>query len=507
MSADDTGPAGGLTDPFAASHDIFEGLVGWLGKAEAAVLTAAELEERLQERSREVFRQLFADYLELRARDEPRLPLVTDAQGMAHGTVEAGHTKALMTVFGQVQVRRVAYRRRGCPNLYPADAGLNLPTEKHSHGLRKLAAVEASRGSFDETVQAIVRATGQQVGKRQVEDLAALAAVDFESFYAIRLLSPPDTADDLLVLQVDGKGIVMRPDALRPATAKAAAKARHKLSSRLSKGEKRDCKRMAELGAVYDTTPVLRAACDIYPANDAQRQAAQDGPTATNKWLVASVEQDATTVIAHVFDEAERRDPHHTRTWVALVDGNVHQINRIKAEGEARNITVAIVVDLIHVVEYLWKATWSLHHEADPAAEQWVRSQALAVLDGNALKVARAIRRQATKADLTPTQRKGADTAADYLTSKAPYLNYPQALTSGWPIATGVIEGACRHIVADRFDVTGARWGLSGAEAILKLRALRSNGDFENYWTWHLTQERQRVHKSRYLDGALPRAA
>jgi len=340
-----------------------------------------------------------------------------------------------------------------------------------------------------------------------VEDLAALTAVDFESFYATRLLYPPDTADDLLVLQVDGKGIVMRPDALRPATAKAAAKAQHKLSSRLSKGEKRNCKRMAELGAVYDATPVPRAACDIFPANDTERQAAQDGPASTNKWLVARVVQDTTTVIAYVFDEAERRDPDHTRVWVALVDGNVHQINRIKAEATARHITVAIVVDLIHVVEYIWKATWSLHREADPAAEQWVRRQALTVLDGDALKVARAIRRQATKAELTPTQRKGADEAADYLTSKAPYLNYPQALTSGWPIATGVIEGACRHIIADRFDVTGARWGLSGAEAILKLRALRSNGDFDNYWTWHLAQERQRVHQSRYLDGALPRAA
>ena len=153
------------------------------------------------------------------------------------------------------------------------------------------------------------------------------------------------------------------------------------------------------------------------------------------------------------------------------------------------------------------KATWCLHPEADPAAEQWVRSQALAVLAGDALKVADAIREQATEADLSGTQRKGADEAAAYLTSKAPYLDYPKALVSGWPIATGVIEGACRHIVADRFDVTGARWSLAGAEAILKLRALRSNGDWDNYWTWHLAQERRRVHESRYLNGALPRAA
>jgi hypothetical protein len=258
-------------------------------------------------------------------------------------------------------------------------------------------------------VQAIERATGQKVGKRQVEGLAALAAVDFESFYATRP-PPPGTAHDLLVLQVDGKGIVMRPDALRPATAKAAAKARHKLTTRLSKGEKRNCKRMAELGVVYDATPVPRSACDIFPANDTERQAAQEGSTATNEWLVASIEQDAATVIARVFDEAHRRDPDHTRTWVALVDGNVHQINRIKEEAKARNINVALVCDLVHVVEYLWKATWSLHPQADPAAEQWVRRQALAVLDGNALKVALTIRRQATKAGLSPTQRKAPTT-------------------------------------------------------------------------------------------------
>ena len=78
---------------------------------------------------------------------------------------------------------------------------------------------------------------------------------------------------------------------------------------------------------------------------------------------------------------------------------------------------------------------------------------------------------------------------------------------SGWPIATGVIEGACRHLVKDRLDITGARWGLTGAEAILKLRALHSNDDFDTYWRYHLDRERNRVHRTRYLDGQIPRAA
>ena len=110
-------------------------------------------------------------------------------------------------------------------------------------------------------------------------------------------------------------------------------------------------------------------------------------------------------------------------------------------------------------------------------------------------------------AGLEPARRAGADTCATYLTNKRAHLDYPTALTQGWPIATGVIEGACRHLVKDRLDLTGARWGLHGAEAILKLRALHSNGDLDEYWHYHLAQERQRVHQTRYLNNAIPRAA
>jgi hypothetical protein len=70
-----------------------------------------------------------------------------------------------------------------------------------------------------------------------------------------------------------------------------------------------------------------------------------------------------------------------------------------------------------------------------------------------------------------------------------------------------VIEGACRHLVKDRMDLTGARWGLHGAEAILKLRALRTNGDLDDYWNFHLDEERRRVHDSRYADNHIPQAA
>lgn len=170
-------------------------------------------------------------------------------------------------------------------------------------------------------------------------------------------------------------------------------------------------------------------------------------------------------------------------------------------------MTVTVVIDLIHVLEYLWSAAWSLFNEADPAAETWVRDRAVAVLDGGARDVAAGIRRRATNQQLDASRRRNADACAAYLTNKAAYLDYPQALQAGWPIATGIIEGACRHIVKDRMDLTGARWGLDGAEAVLKLRALRSNDDLPEYWTYHLRRERQRVHASRYANATIPKQA
>ncbi len=496
-----------LDTEFTASRRYFDSVVGFLDGEAAAGFQHGQLEEHLAEVGRELIRLLQQDHTNLRAVREQRLDEVAEVDGTIHTRVEHGHTRPLATIFGQIDVPRMAYRAPWCTNLYPADAVWNLPDEKYSFGLRKLAAVEAGRGSFEQAVAAVQRATGLRLGNRQVSELATRAAVDVDQFYLTRDL--PDVADaDVLALSFDGKGIVVRPDALREATAKAATSA--KLSTRLSKGEKRNRKRMAEVGAVYQVIPAPRTPADIIalatasPGDTERATAKAAGPKTVGKWLTASVTDTTAQVITSVFDEAQRRDPDHARTWIALVDGNNHQIDQIKAHARARKITVTIIIDFIHVLEYIWKAAWCFHSEGDPKAEQWVADKALEILSGNAGLVAAAIRRTATRRNLTDEQRRNADTTADYLHNKKKHLDYPTALAEGWPIATGVIEGACRHLVKDRMDVTGARWGLRGAEAILKLRALTSNGDFPAYWTYHQQQEQQRVHNSRYWNDELP---
>jgi hypothetical protein len=502
----ETGPLAVAETAFAASRGLFEQVAADLTSPDTAALTHSGLEDLLTARMREVTRQLFQDHLDLRAVRERRADPVVDATGVERTRIERGRRRILATVFGKVTATRIAYRATGAADLHLADAALNMPAAMHSHGLARLAATESARGSFAEAVDRVNALTGAGIGHRQVQELAVAAAAGIDAFYQA-LVPEPCTDATLLVLSTDGKGVVIRPEALREATAKAAAaKNGNKMATRLAPGEKHGRKRMATLGTVYDAEPAARGIDDIIadPADPMKER--RPGPKARSKWLCGSVNHTAEQVIAAVFDQAAARDPDHRRTWVVLVDGARHQLDLIRAEAARRNVTVHIVIDIIHVLEYLWGAAHCLHPAGDRAAETWVAGHARTILAGDSEQAAASISAAADAAGLRPGSRKGIDDAVGYLKNKAAYLRYDTALNEGFPIATGIIEGACRHLVKDRLDITGARWGLSGAEAVLKLRALRSNGDFDTYWAWHETQEFMRNHQARYRDTLIPAA-
>jgi hypothetical protein len=475
---------------FARSREAFAQIEGWLAGPEAAGLDHAALEEGLAVRGREVQRLLLQEHLDARAAAEPRRAQVTGPDGICRRRAEAGHARPLASVFGPVTVTRIAYRAPGAPNVHPADAGLNLPPGKHSCGLSKKAALAAARSSLAAACAEITAQTGCTLGTRQCQQLARQAACDFADFYASRR-PPPADPGTVLVLELDAKGIAVLPGQQRPRSARAARKAVPKQDGRLSRGEVRTRKRMAETGAVFDLTPVPRTAAAILGPGPRP-----PGPKAAGKWLTASVAADAAAVVAAVFAEAGRRDPGNQRTWIALADGNKDQIRQIRAQAAARGIDITIICDFIHVTEYLWDAAWCFFPEASPDAGPWVRDRAAAILDGRALQVAAALRDAAATSQLSAAKREAAARTAGYLEAKAPWLDYPAALANGWPISTGVIEGACRYLIKDRMAITGARWGIPTAEAILQLRALHANGDFDEYWAYHLHREHQRNHQA-----------
>jgi hypothetical protein len=472
------------------------------GLIAAGPVSFDEIERQVSEQGRELLRKAAQLVLDVQAGREQRLAVVADAAGVPRTRAERGHARIVVSRLGSVVVRRLAYRAPRQPNLHPRDAVLSLPLRRYSWQVQQAVVRYVLAGAYEQAQQFLLASGGITIGKQQLEQIVAEAARDAPGFYPSRP-APACAAGLPLALSADGKGVAMRPEARRRRGTKTPGQRVRTFGKRLGTGEKAGHKRMAETGCVFDVQPA-----DGPPRTPEQIMTRPPGepargPEAAGRWYTVEITASRAETISTLFGQAERRDPGHTRPWIALVDGDRHQIDVIRAQAAARGITITILVDFIHVLEYLWKAAWCFHAPRDPAMETWVTAQGLDILHGRAGEV---ISRITALAATHPPKPGGehekiiAKTLA-YLTAKQPYLDYPRALANGWPIATGVIEGACRHLVHDRMGITGARWSLPGAEAILWLRAIRANGDLDAYWAYHISQEHQRNHLSRYQAG------
>jgi hypothetical protein len=463
-----------------------------------------QLETYIGEYGRELERGMLQAHLDLRAAQERPID-VRGADGVRR-TSQRQWSRKLLTVVGMVEVKRWAYEARGVDTLYPADAALNLPDDLYSFGVRRLVAEEVCKVSFDEVVEQTKKILGVAVPKRQVEELTVRAARDFAAFYARRAVVAEDTMA-LLVFGFNGKGVVVRHEDLREGTKKAAEKSKHKLETRLTKGEKRHRKRTAQVATVYTVEPWVRTPMDILHDLRSVRPAStlRPRPRPVNKRVWASLALEPKQVIEEAFAEGLKRDPARKRCWVVLVDGNADQLRRVKMAAKKADVDVTIILDLIHVLEYFWKVAHCFHKAGTPALERWVNQRLLALLQGRAAGAfAKDFRRWAARRKFRKDKRKIVAGCIRYLLNNRKLLHYDHALAAGLPLATGAIEGACRYLLQDRLGITGARWSLRGAEAVLKLRALRSSGDFEEYWTFHLAQERARTHEARYAGKQVP---
>ncbi len=248
------------------------------------------------------------------------------------------------------------------------------------------------------------------------------------------------------------------------------------------------------MACVFDTDPAPRRPHDVIhpPGGRSGDRTARPGPEAENKWCTASLIHSPEEVIADAFDQAEARDPARLRPWVVLADGARHQLDVIHTEAARRDAAVHVLLDFVHVAEYVWAAARAFHPAGGNEAEAWAADHLTAILAGHADRAADEMTVQAEHEGLPPARREAVGACHRYLTGHLGQLRYDIALESGWPIATGAVEGSCRHLINDRLDITGARWGLHGAEAVLQLRAIAANGDLDAYWRYHVAAEHQR---------------
>ena len=279
-------------------------------------------------------------------------------------------------------------------------------------------------------------------------------------------------------------GGVMRKEALRDATSKKAEVCAQQAPRGFARQEKSHRKRMATVAGISHIDRHQRSAQTVARQFAPLRLVPTErkvAPQPVGQKLWASLAKPMQAVIETACAEGLRRDPTQQAAWVAFVDG-----------------------DPTHI-DYIEKAAKVRFAPDEPQAAPWVAEQIERWLHGQVRTIVRSLRRWATLQGLSPTQREPIDQCPTYLNNHAPYLHYPNYLAKGYPIATGVIEGACRYLVKDRMEITGARWGLAGGEAVLKLRALAIHGDFDAYWAFHETQESQHNDEATFAEGPTAR--
>lgn len=473
-------------DDWKATEDALEEMRVWLLDSDTLGKPVHEVEHEVCARSREIMRRALQAHLNARGTGDvgPAIEVVEDDK-----VVVLSHRRpadrSLHTVFGPVEVPRLAYGYPGEQSLCPTDNVLQLPLRQTSYEVQRHLVNAAVKGPYEEAVKTVEEYTGVRVSKRTCEDVVQDAAVDFKPFYEDRTAPAPSQTSDILVGSIDCKGIPMKQ-----------AKPEHQIPG--APVERRSgVKKMATVAAAYTVAPRVRTPEEVTESlfKDPRRPTAVDDtklpaePRPEYKRLWASLEDGKELVAGQLAEELERRDPEQTKTRVALLDGESVLQTLVKKLLPS----FLLILDLLHVLDKLWKAAAILIGEGlqlKAEREAWVRERVLRILKGEVSEVVRGMRQSLTKRKLKGEKAKKLRNVCNYLYSNRHHMRYNEYLAAGFPIASGVIEGACKNLVKARMEGPGMRW-CTTTEAMLKMRAIYLNGDLQEYWAYHIKAEQQ----------------
>ena len=399
------------------------------------------------------------------------------------GTILEDHDQrkiSYFSVFGKLVVRRHSFISPGHAGCCSLDAVVSLPERCYSDLLREWTDDDATDGAYRETAHRITQILGLDLRIQALETNVITDAHDVQAFYDHPPPAhPPTPLGTIIVAQADGKGVpmVQPPPATRPL--------------RLSRGQKRTKKKEAIVTARSTITPYLRTPDNVVAAlmRDSDPPAQHTRPQPIGKKLRATLDGKAAAV-AKLAQRAALRDGPQVCDRVALTDGAAALQYQMLAQVPA----YTLVLDIIHVREYLWETATVLLGELNPGRHAWVRTHLGSILHGQTPQVITALEALLVAPKRTATQREVLRIPIGYYQRNLDSMHYDAYLARGWPIGTGVVEGACGHVVKDRMEQAGMRWTQVGAQAILDLRAVRLNGDWDAYWEFH----RQRQHARSY---------
>jgi len=413
----------------------------------------------------EVGREMIVGYIRKQEEDIPR-PEVIEHEGKKLQRLPERRVREYVSAFGPTPFAREVYATRETQRqeVVPLDAKLGMPESDTSYLLQKWSGTQFVKESYKESRITLEGILGFAPSVNCLEDMAAQASEHAELYFDQQAPVDPATEAEILVATSDCKGVPMRKvDAPRR---KQDDDVPHR--KRLKKGEKNGQKRMACVGGVYSVAPFRRTVEEVL--NEILRKEKQEKrPKPKNKRLRAVLTRD--------------------------VDGEEVNAKDVIFDLQELKIKRAIgILDIWHVTEYLWKLAYCFYRDGSKEAEAFVETYLRKLLEGKVHRVIGGIRQMATKRDLSQPKWDKVEDCLAYFAVRSEYMKYDEYLAAGYPIGSGVVEGACRHLVKDRMERTGMRWRIAGAQAILSLRAIYVNDDWDEFHVDRIQTEQRKLY-------------
>jgi len=391
------------------------------------------------------------------------------------------------SIFGKIRFARPYFYQKGIGHQIPLDEALSLQPDGYSDLLRELSGYLDVENVYAKTAEMFQRLLGLSLSTRSLQGNIIADSVEVLDYYDQKAPSTPIPGATILVAQADGKGIplILEDEKEGEPTEKPV---------RLGKGQKRGRKKEAVVTSAYTIAPLIRTPQEVVNSFfdlsksefdlETQKQA-RPKPQNKHTWATLDGKDEA---LARLAKSLRLLECDHIRERVALCDGCEALQSRLQLHLNG----FTLVLDFIHASEYLWKVANALLGETSSERIPWMAQKTLLMLSGKTDQLIAEFRLMTKVENLSDNLLTQLNTTANYFERNLPYMDYPAYLAKGWPIASGVIEGACRHFVKDRCELSGMRWSQTGAEGLLRMRAVSENDDWNDYQLYLRKQRHQR---------------
>ncbi len=459
-------------------------------------VAAHEMEQRIWDSLLALGRTAFQQFLDLQGTGDMG-PQLTLPDGLSVSRLDQPQVRPYVSIFGPFQINRFVYGRgkKKKIDFAPLDTRLSLPASKFSYLLQDWDQMITTEQPYQKVSELLECMLGLNQHVDTLEGMSRQMTEDAEAFCWSREAPPADEEGELLVQTADAKGVPIRH----------AADVSVIEDHQPRRGPKPDRKKMATIGSVYSVDRFRRTAEEVVQAlfhKPDDEPLDWDRPTPCHKHVYVSLthqDEDGSIIEATpcVFgwmaDHVQARNPHGTKPLVSIMDGQESLWNAQDALQEG--VDMVEILDLLHVTPRLWELAHLFHPADTKHREQFVRQRVLRILRGQSASVVRGIRHMATAGKLSKKQHQQVARICGYFQNNAHRMRYDVYLARGYPIASGVIEGACRHVIKDRMERTGMSWKIPGARAVLLLRAIYTTQQWKAFMRYRIEHEVQRIHK------------